>query len=344
MILTPNFFVLTSEGKSVLPDSICKNIARNQMEEVVLYLDANVCLDVLNYFDDKNLEDDKIVNVEALLLFSQLNKISIVPKFGAMELSYNRSSQMLDVNKYQEMINKVIFAFDRPFDRSVKLNTLKYSYTVDVNEMDILSFKASYPLLLISYVTLLKLFIVCRENNPSENNIRQNLKRFCDWCDHELNTSMASEILLAIKIVSGTSEFKKMIALDKRSATLDDILKPIWGTAWDFFHMRMLHFSPISSELTYKTYFITQDKVFFSLFEFCNLAGAITFDNIPSSSFLNNELKIQYKNDRSFYIIRDIIEDFVVRRSIKQTKNKQFNIESLVDIKKELEYCINGLV
>ncbi len=344
MISLPTFFVLTSEGESILPDSIQQEIACSRGKETVLYLDANMCFDVLSYFNGSGLRDEKIANVETLIFFCQHNKISVVPKFGAMELSSSRELKTLDLSKYQDIVNKITYAFDKPLGHSVNLKEWNPPYTVEVNEMDILTFNAFYPLILISYVTLLKLYIICKENNPRESNIRQNLIRFCDWCEYELNASMASEILLATKIVGGVSELRRMVDLDKKSTSAKDVLQTIWGTAWDFFHMRMLHLSDISPDIDHKTYFITQDKNIFSLFKSCNLEGAVTLSGTPSRSFVSSELKIHFKNDLTFSIIEDVLGDFFVKRIVKKLQDSEFNIERLYDMKNDMEGYIHRLI
>ncbi|NML19269.1 hypothetical protein HHL16_00220 [Pseudoflavitalea sp. G-6-1-2] len=344
MISLPTFFVLTSEGESVLPDSMQQKITHNRRKDSMLYLDANVCLDLLNYFNGAGLMDDKITNVETLIFFCQHYKISVVPKFGAMELSTNRELKTLDLNKYQDIVNKITYVFDKPLSRSEKLKEWNPPYTVEVNQMDILSFNAFYPLLLISYVTLLELYIICKENNPREANIRQNLERFCHWCEYELNTSMASEILLATRIFGGVSEFRRMVDLDKKTASVNGVLQTIWGTAWDFFHMRMLHLSDINPDIDHKTYLITQDKNIFSLFKSCNLEGAVTFSGTPSRSFVSSELKLHYKNDLASSVIEDVLEEFFVKRTTKKLLDGEFDIESVYRIKNELERDIQGLI
>jgi hypothetical protein len=214
MIAMPSFFILNEEGESVLPDSFNQKKGGNR--ESTLYLDANICLDIVNLFDNKGTPDKALINIQTLILFCQQNKIEVIPKFGAMELCYDRISQKLDITKYREFVNKITYTFDTPFNELCKFNRLDFNYEVEVGEMDVKAFEAFFPLVLISYVALLKIYILCKKNNPQKNNVIKNVKFFLHWFDKHLNASMASEIQLAIKIFGGVSDFKKMIAVDKK--------------------------------------------------------------------------------------------------------------------------------
>jgi hypothetical protein len=335
MIAMPSFFILNEEGESMLPDSFNQN--KNVNCESVLYLDANICLDILNFFENKGLSDKALINIQTLILFCQQNKMEVVPKFGAMELCYNRNSQKLDITKYREFVNKIIYTFDRPFNESYKLNRLDFNYEVEVGEMDVKAFEAFFPLVLISYVTLLKIHILCKKNNPQKNNVIKNVKLFLHWCDKHLNASMASEIQLAIKIFGGVSEFKKMIAVDKKGNVSDNILRPIWGTSWDFFHMRMIHFSTMNSKMEYKTYFVTQDGNISTLFKSYTLDGAITCSSQPFMSFVSYIMEIPYKDEYILEELYSILNEFLFERARKSQIEEQYNMNLLFSLKNELE-------
>ncbi|GGB18763.1 hypothetical protein [Puia dinghuensis] len=199
-----SFFILTYEGESVLPNSV--DLSKH---EIVFYLDANLCLDIVSYFDNKGLLDKALINVQTLIVFCQQNKIEVVPKFGALELCHNKVSRNLDILKCKEFVNKITYAFDKQFDNSVKLNQIDFKYEIEVGEMDRKIFETFFPLILTSYVTLLKIYVLCKKNNPQKGNVLKNLKLLLHWCDKHLNASMASEIQLAIKIFGGNSEYKK---------------------------------------------------------------------------------------------------------------------------------------
>ncbi len=339
MILQRNFYILTYEGEDILPDSVDKKVLIEQGKEIAMYLDANVCFDILSYFNGIELKPDKLINIETIILFCQHNKVTVVPKFGSVELAFNRKSRQIDISKFQDMVNKITYTFDTPYSKGIKLNERAYPYYVEVGQKDIDTFNTFLPLLLLSYTTLLKLYIICKENNPNKGNIRSNLKRFCDWCDKELNISMASEIQLAVKIFGGVSDFRKMIALDK-NAGADEILRIIWGTAFDFFHLRIIHFAGISSEINLHSYFITQDENIFSLFKTCKLEKAITTKNYIALSMLSSDLDIQYKRDKTFAIIEDILLDFFYKRLKKVQLFEHYDIKTFNELTDKLEQSI----
>src|ERR1700735_5682499 len=98
MIAMPSFFILNEKGESMLPESFDQKIDVNL--ESVLYLDANICLDIVSFFDSKAISDKALVNIQTLILFCQQNKMEVVSKFGAAELCYNRNSQTLDITRF----------------------------------------------------------------------------------------------------------------------------------------------------------------------------------------------------------------------------------------------------
>jgi hypothetical protein len=207
MIAMPSFFILNEKGESMLQESFDQKIDVNR--ESALYLDANICLDIVNFFDSKGLSDKALINIQTLILFCQQNKMEVVSKFGAMELCYSRSSQTVDITKFREFVNKITYTFDRAFNESAKLNRLDFNYEVEVGEMDIKAFEAFFPLVLISYVTLLKIHILCKKNNPQKNNVIKNFKLFLYWCHKHLNASMLQKFSLLLKYLEEFPNLKK---------------------------------------------------------------------------------------------------------------------------------------
>jgi hypothetical protein len=332
----PSFFILTYEGESLLPSSFDLN-----KHEIVLYLDANVCLDIVNYFDNKVLSDKALINVQTLIVFCQQNKIEVVPKFGVIELCHDKYSKNFDILKYREFVNKITYAFDKTFDNSTKLNQTDFKY--EVGEMDRKMFDTFLPLILTSYVTLLKIYVLCKKNNPKKENVHKNLKLLLHWCDKHLNASMASEILLAIKIFGGSSEYKKMIALDKVGENVNDILKSIWGTSWDFFHIRMIHYASMNVDTNHKQYFVTQDRNIYTLLKSNKRQGAITLFQQPFIYFLSHDLEIQYKEEYILDEVHNILREFIFKRSANSRIHEQIDLNSIDSLKIELESDIRRL-
>ncbi|QDW25059.1 hypothetical protein FFJ24_009655 [Pedobacter sp. KBS0701] len=337
MIALPSFYILTSNGASVLPDAIQRERAINQNRPILFYLDANLCLDVINYFENKQAHPQSKTNIEILILFCQRYNIEVVPKFGSMELCREHFNN-LNISKYKDFVNKITYAFDTPLDENVKLNDRIFNYDVEVNDTDSIAFKGLFPLLLISYISLLKIYFLCKKNKPNKGSVLKNLKLFFHWCNKHINTSMASEIQLAIKIFGGDSGIGKMICIDKKGGH-QDVFRTIWGTAWDLFHIRMVHFNAINTGIDQGVYFITRDENLYTLFKTCQIKGALSFSGQPIVSFVNYDIDIQYKDKSIKESIEDALEIFTFERSILNS-TEPLDIKLLEELRTKLEYDI----
>ncbi len=343
MIELPSFYILTINGESILPDSIRLKRATDHNRSILFYLDANLCLDIADYFNNKLPASSRLrINVETLILFCQQHSIEIVPKFGAMELC-KENLQQLNLSKYQDFVNKITYVFDTPFNKDTQFDKLAFNYYTEVTRMDIEALEKFFPLLFLSYISLLKIYVLCKKNNPGKHNVLKNLKLFLHWCGKYLNTSMASEILLAIKIFGGDSKFRKMINLDKKG-NVNYILASLWGTAWDFFHMRMVHFWAINSGVDYDLYLITRDTNMFTLFKTCQLHGALSAFGSPIASFVSHDIDISYKEEFILEGIKEILDEFSLKRSINKNLSDQLDINLLYSLKAKLEADITTLV
>ncbi|MDQ0965847.1 hypothetical protein QFZ20_001250 [Flavobacterium sp. W4I14] len=338
MIVLHSFYILTHNGESVLSDTIQRQRTENQNSSILFYLDANLCLDIVSYFENKQAQPQSKTNVEILILFCQQYNIEVSPKFGSMELCKENLNK-LNVSKYQDFVNKITYIFDTPFIETAKLNEQIFNYDVEVNDTDSRAFEYLFPLQLISYVTLLKIYSLCKKNNPSKENVIKNLKLFLHWSGKHLNASMASEIQLAIRIFGGDSRFRKMIALDKKEEHPDDIFRILWGTAWDLFHMRMVHFNAINTSADQVMYFITQDVNLYTLFKTCQLRGAISNSGQPITSFVSYDVEIQYKDANMVKDINDILTAFMRERSLLNSI-EPVDIKLLEHLRTTLEHDI----
>ncbi|TCD27156.1 hypothetical protein EZ456_11605 [Pedobacter psychrodurus] len=339
MIALPSFYILTSNGESILPDTIQRQRAADQNRAILFYLDANLCLDIVNYFENKQAHPQSKTNVEILILFCQQYNIEVIPKFGSMELC-KETFNKLNIPKYQDFVNKITYAFDTPFSETVKLNDRIFNYYVEVNDTDSMGFEGLFPLLLMSYVSLLKIYFLCKKNNPNRGSVLKNLKLFLHWCNKHLNTSMASEIQLAIRIFGGDSRFRKMIALDKKGDQLDVIFRTLWGSAWDLLHMRMVHFKAINTGIDQVVYFITQDANLYELFKTCQLQCALSISGQPITSFVSYDIEIQYKDVNMVKDMNDILATFTLERSHRNSI-EPLDIKLLENLRTKLEYDIH---
>lgn len=344
MIELSSFYILTTDGESVLPDSIRLKRATDQNRSILFYLDANLCMDITNYFNNKlpAANPQFRINVETLILFCQQHSIEVVPKFGAMELC-KENLQQLNLSKYQDLVNKITYVFDTPFNKDTQFDKLTFNYYTEVTGTDIEALEKFFPLLLSSYISLLKIYVLCKKNNPGKHNVLKNLKLFLHWCNKYLDASMASEILLAIKIFGGDSKFRQMIDLDKK-AGFNHILTSLWGTAWDFFHMRMVHFWAINSGVNYDLYLITRDTNLFTLFKTCQLYRALSASGSPIVSFVDHDIDIPYKEEFILEGIKEILDEFSLKRSINKNLFDQLDINLLYSLKAKLENDMATLV
>jgi len=60
----------------MLPEAFDQKIDENR--ESALYLDANICLDIVSFFDSKGISDKALINIQTLILFCQQNKMEVV--------------------------------------------------------------------------------------------------------------------------------------------------------------------------------------------------------------------------------------------------------------------------
>ena len=103
MIVLHSFYILTHNGESVLSDTIQRQRTENQNSSILFYLDANLCLDIVSYFENKQAQPQSKTNVEILILFCQQYNIEVSPKFGSMELC-KESLNKLNVSNCRGLI------------------------------------------------------------------------------------------------------------------------------------------------------------------------------------------------------------------------------------------------
>ncbi|GGB18757.1 hypothetical protein [Puia dinghuensis] len=134
-----------------------------------------------------------------------------------------------------------------------------------------------------------------------------------------------------------------MIALDKVGDNVNDILQSIWGTAWDFFHIRMIHYVSINVEANNKQYFVTQDRNIYTLLKSNRGQGAITILRQPFMSFLSYDLEIQYKEQHILDEVYNILKEFTFKRSVNSRMDEHLDLNLIASLKIDLESDISRL-
>jgi hypothetical protein len=128
-----------------------------------------------------------------------------------------------------------------------------------------------------------------------------------------------------------------MISVDKKGNVSDNILRPIWGTSWDFFHMRMIHYFTIDSKTERRAYFVTQDENISRLFKYYTLEGALTSSSQPFMSFVSHTIDVPYRDEYILEELYNILNEFSFKRAMKSQIKEQYDINLLFSLKNELE-------
>ncbi len=237
----------------------------NLEKKTVLVLDSSICLDIVNIVSKRNINKESRRKAFELIKYSQKKSTPPFEIFALLELCVDKSSHKLNTDKFFDLYNKLKFAFQIPVERFRKND---FDYVTNFKPPDKRKVREDFtPIveqILVHYCALLKIREIASKGLGKQKS-QKNILEFLDWMNSELNLILGLEYQLAIQIFGGNSGFNTMI---KINSTKENILKAIWGTAWDLFHARVSRNSMQLSEMINEdinSIFITNDKRLYEL-------------------------------------------------------------------------------
>lgn len=301
-----------------------------------LYLDANICLFLLNYYNGNPIRDEIKNDILILIEYFQNNRITILPDYGVFELVYDKTNYFFNKIKYDEIIEKILYSFQLPISihkKGFKQNLFEVTYPSDYTSHNKINKWGAFYF--VSYTTILKIYSIAKKSNPSKNTLKKNLTEFLKWCDEAIDTSMGLELSLSLKIFGGDSAFKKMIDLDGKKGS-DFTFKSIKGTVWDLIHIRLIHDSLTSESM--KSYLVTDDKNLNTLFKSIGLESVSFLKNGSSINKLTDNSSICYSDQKLKNEIDELLMTFFEMRENKIDGNSaRPEISTIFKITKDLE-------
>lgn len=221
----------------------------------VLVLDSCVCLDIINYIDNKSINETSLQKIINLFTYRENSMIDVLWSFGVLELSHNRKNYCIDAIKFSDFLNKIEFAMSLSLENIINKNFTGFVNEKKESKENIFPI---LPMLNSTYCCLLKIREI-KIANPKKIYATKNFLKFMEWMENELNIISSTEIELAKLIFCGHNNFLTMIGMKK-----DKVLakRQLWGSAWDILHYRIniqyLSTVPLDG-IQNQPYFITND-------------------------------------------------------------------------------------
>ncbi|MDX2190449.1 MAG: hypothetical protein SFY32_11350 [Bacteroidota bacterium] len=275
--MADTYFFLDHNGKRQLPTIEELNNYRSEGVTVVFMLDANVCLDIVQFVNYKKQAKADKGPLFHFLEYAQKKNVDVNPMFGLLELCSNHRQLELNTEKFSEMKNKIDFATSYPFKL---LRNFQFDYLENYKifrklelKSDISSFNS---MLLATYTCLLKINSISK-NGLSKEKASDNMYKFLDWMLSDIGIILGTELQLALNIFGGEKEvgLAKMIGIGGKP---EKVTHSSWGTAWDIFNMRFccnsFSFSKNVAENTYLI-FVTSDVRLGNLISQLHLSSVI---------------------------------------------------------------------
>ncbi len=234
-------------------------------KKTFLVLDSSVCLDIVSIVNKRNINKDSKRKAFELIKYSQKKSMPPFEIFALLELSLDKLTYKINIEKFFDLGNKLKFAFQFPLER-LKKNDFNFSTNFYQPEKPTIDDNASVYVeqLLVHYSALLKIReIACK--GLGKQNANKNLFEFIDWMNSKLGIILGLEYQLAFQIFGGNSSFNSMI---KENSNKEKALKALWGSAWDLLHARVSRNSKQLSKIVNEdinSIFITNDKTLFEL-------------------------------------------------------------------------------
>lgn len=336
--MAEEYYAFNDKGAATLPSK--KEVIESENREIhpVLLLDSCVCLDLVKFVDHKNNAKVDKTKVRKYLDYIKRSNIETISFFGLLELCHKPDTMSFDIDKFWDFKNRIHYIEKIPMNY---INSYRFDFNRDYivkdsNELETNSLIELKPILQTSYCCFLKI----RElaiSGLDKHKAQKNIELFGDWLINDLDIIMALEYNLAMNIFGGNPDFRKMIGVDSKA---NDLKKTLWGTAWDFFHSRIVCnnvdvASRFFEENVYST-FITNDSNLFKLISQISLEAKFFLPNDEASTSVliaNNNLPqfeaafLESFNEKMKKTFRD-----------RLLKEKSYNESKVLEMIEKLEY------
>lgn len=317
-MLTPiTFSVISESGKTNLFSEVKLNKIREDNFIPELYLDANICLDFVQYADNNLKSSELSNNIQALIAYSQLNKLETKTDYGIMELCMNDILNGFNSKKFKNFKTKISYVLTLPFDLHTNLIRIQENRFLDSEPLPSNREMAQFlSITTVSYLSLLKIFGLAKSHPPSAQTYLKNIESYLTWCDEELDTSMGLEIDLAFEVFGGNSQLWKMLGLQK--SNYETLVPPnILSTAWDLTHIRQIGFD---LNRNVKLFLITRDKSLLNLFQDFALQSKLYLKNDLEVVSTINKMRIPFNQERLQENGLELLNTFLKKRQGKLYK------------------------
>lgn len=333
MIYHKSYNYLNKDGRCPLPSKAEVSSEAISGLCVALVLDSNVCLDLVNFVTNRNMMQPEIKEkVQHLLCYVEESGIDVIPGMGLFELCSDYKLK-IDKVKYLSFAKNITYALNLSIKDIMcdKYNASDLQF--DQNEDCIESIEPFLPMLLTSYVALLKIRALAK-NGLDKAKGYKNISEYLEWLDNELDCFIQAEIHLALAIFGGDSFVRRVLKLDVK----DDIRKNTWGAAWDFHHIRMLYHSEIApiGNIKHKPIFITNDNALFDLISTCKLKAAITESGNQIITVMSVAADFPHLKEYEQYL-KDQLHDLMQKRISKYSFAQRINKDKLLNIAAKIE-------
>jgi len=294
------FYCFNETGQCSLPSKSEVLELKQKGIKPVAFLDSNVCLNIIKLVDyGKNATNCN--RRKTLHLKENISKsdIRINGLFGILELCEKDGHFLND--KYRDFKYRLDFFEQIP---NKHLNKGNYDFRRDFHLMKEVpdfananSFYEKLSILQLSYCCLLKIRQLALKSTK-KNNAKSNIDAFTQWMVNDLGLMLGIEYKLAMSVLGGRTEFRKMIGLDDKSSSAKQKIK---GSVWDIFHSRYcMHNTNISKHLgeNISAYFVTNDYNLFILLSKYSLTGILDpGDDSGTTSWYNTDFDYPHLDD-----------------------------------------------
>lgn len=256
-----------------------------------LVLDANVCLDLAT-LESGATSRERLESLRSVLMSIALSGADVIPGYGIYELSTSPRDWTVDRSKLDSLtaaVSRVLglatetLSSTRSFKRWLKSTpygspnserraaSTKRDTNGGPRETEPF-FEEFRPLLKLLYACSLKMRLLARDGLSHQTAMRS-LTSYCHWLSDELNVLAILPLQAAFAVFGGDSNARKLLRIDSKI----DERTAAWSSAWDIFHVQMLHHMSIHPVLSdrCRPIFITRDGACNKIFSRTRLRGAV---------------------------------------------------------------------
>jgi hypothetical protein len=233
-----------------------------------LVLDANVCLDLAAFGPRQSHE--RALEASGLLQAITDSGIDVVPGFGLVELSIDRSSWLID----EARATSLELAITRSIESVPGRREQRGSFENPQSDHAAEGFRVLVPRLKVFYASLLRIALIASRDVGRDNAIEA-LERFLHCAATDLDCMSAFATQAALAIFGGDTLARRLIAVGRASATLNDV----WSGAWDTFYAQMVTMLAVhgAEGTPHRPIFVMRDRGCFQVFSKPRLRGTVRF-------------------------------------------------------------------